>query len=89
MVQEPGSLDALIPLTGTQATDALLAGVGSAVSHVLLMLIAAAAVSLLVNAGAWLWGSSSGHHYMGYTEPPPSPYGDYNITPSVTIVLCV
>ena len=50
MVQEPGSLDALIPLTGTQATDALLAGVGSAVSHVLLMLIAAGAISLLVNA---------------------------------------
>ena len=75
MVQESGSLDALIPLTGTQATDALLSGLGAAVSHVLLMLLAAGAISLLVNAGAWLWGSSSGHHYMGY-EAPPSPYGE-------------
>ena len=28
VVQEPGSLDALIPLTGTMATDALLSGLG-------------------------------------------------------------
>lgn len=74
MVQEPGSMDALIPLTGTLATDALLSGLGSAVSHVLVMLLAAGAISLLVNVGTWLWGSS-GHHYMGY-EAPPSPYGE-------------
>ena len=46
---------------------------GSAVSHVLLMIIAAGAIALLVNAGTWLWGSQSGHHYMGYEAP--SPYG--------------
>ena len=42
-------------------------------SHVLLMVIAAGAIALLVNAGTWLWGAQSGHHYMGYEAQ--SPYG--------------
>ena len=58
-----------------QATDALISGLGSALSHVLLMVLAAGALSLLINVGTWLWGAQASQHYMGY-EAPPSPYGE-------------